>query len=227
MSTISEKIQKVLNKAAGTNNAEEAATLMAKAHELLERHNIDLSELSSVEAAAQDDIDTSRDAFHFPVSMYYAVKLAAAVIRYYGCTSAYTRLGSRFSFHIVGRQSARDTVKTMWPYIIAQVRSQARLVAADTGWTKSKSETSVGNALSVRINRMWLAEQGKEEARKASGKNELVPVDAIKAASKAAFPHAREAKSRPTRYDNVGADAASKVSLNRPIGKRCTAAVEG
>lgn len=219
MSAIAEKIAKIIAKAHSTTFEGEAETLMAKAHELLEKHNLTLADLPTEEANRVDPIGhTANAVIHFPASMHYAVKLTFALARYYGCRGVYWKRGNRYEFQFVGRESARMTLEIMWPFVIKQIRALARqMVQEGRETTESRARTAIGNALMYRIWGLIRAEEAKEEVRVASGLNALVPVDELKSYEVKIFGELKTARSRVSTTTMSAMAAAKKVSLHQQI----------
>lgn len=210
--SIKSKIAALLAKAEGTDNEFEAATFMAKVNELLEKHQIEMHEVRAAQGD-QDPMGKQRGETNIYASMLWARDLCGALARYYGCKMVYRRYGNHFEYDLVGRESARITHELMLPFIITQVRLQARRLCVGKANAASRSvmEREVGQALMVRVDR--LARQAEAHRVELTGKG-LIPVSDLDAAFAEFFPKVKKAKAKTVRFGNDAWDAAHKVSLN-------------
>lgn len=215
---IIDKIRKIIAKADGTTHPSEAETFMAKAHAMLEAHNLSLLDLADATAADADEIGTTDDLVTVLKSSYWAKALTFSLAQYFGCRAVLLTRGNHLAFCVTGRESARVTFELMHPYIMRQVRAQGRELSK-TGKASSPSAgaRAVGNALTDRVNFLIWEERKKEEARVESGCRALVPVDAVKAAEAERFPELRTVKSRPKTTTAAARDAADRVSLSHQM----------
>lgn len=227
-----DRTRKVLALAEGTNNMEEAALMMNKVHAMLREHNVTL--LDVAQADTVDPVDASREAAYCWISNSWVKKVASALARLYGCQMVTQQQGNKLLMSIVGRQSARVTWEVMLPFVVAQVKSEARadrdsaitdLVAA-TGWDWDRAskhsrvkgigayERAVGNALVYRINGMARENEYQDSARVKAGERALVPVDMVEHALIAAFPNLRMLKARTLSTTSQAVASAQRVSLH-------------
>jgi hypothetical protein len=220
MDKIAQRIQKILDKANSTDSDAEAAMLMQKVHNMLDKHGMDLLELGKLD---EDPLGVQKGAVECAPSEKWQVRLIQQVARYYGCQTVYkpgyiNRLnGFRCptTISLAGRESARMTVKAMWPFIRQQVRALGRQLAKETGRGPSSEVNAVANALTLRIHR--LVEQ-QESVVPQKTRNALVPVDEIEAVLAEAFPDLVGGKKVRISSNSKARDAASKVSLYRQTG---------
>jgi len=209
-----ERITKLLAKAEGTTNEAEANTFMEKVHSLLEEHNISLHELGD-----QDDPIVQDENIQVNRPLSYAVNLVPALGRYYGCQTVTSRGRKTNQFFVFGRQSATTTLHLMTPFVLSQVRQQARRLHNEgKSPTYGKALTAVANALTVRVNKLWEAEQVREEQRVASGGKALVPVDLVQAKVDETMDTVTT-KSRMKGFTKGAKDAAERIGINRQTGK--------
>lgn len=233
-SKVLDRIRKVLAKAEGTNNAAEAEMLMAKVQSMLDEHNLSL--LDVAHADADDPMGTEMGAAHCWVSNSWQKGLLAALAELYGCRVVYGQWKNKIVLDIVGRESARVTWSLMQPFVLKQVREQAKAlreadileIVKTTSWDWDRAakqtkglgsyERAVGNALSLRIYRMVREAAKRDEARVANGERALVPVDMLEAEMAASFPNLRTAQSRGVSTTRDARAAAGNISLHRQTG---------
>lgn len=209
--SIKSKIAALLAKAESTDNEFEAATFMAKVNELLEKHQIEMHEVRAAQGD-RDPVDMTIGETKLYASMSWAKDLAGGLARYYGCRFIFRKIGNHFRYDIVGRESARMTFELMLPFIITQVRLQAkRLEAERPGMSRSQWERQVGHALWVRVSNMIPA---AEAHRKDLESKALVPVSDVDAKVAELYSNLKEGKRRSVSISSAARDAADKVSLN-------------
>lgn len=224
--SIKSKIAALLAKAEGTDNEFEAATFMAKVNELLEKHQIDMHEIRSHSAREEDPMGRERGETNIYASMLWARNLAGAVARYYGCQFVYWKKRNHFTYDIVGRESARTTFELMLPFIITQIKLQAKRIDSGSFNKVSRSvlERQVGQATEVRV---WKLVGAAEQRRAEITGKGLVPVDDLAAAMDAFYPDVKKAKQKkPYRYSREAHDAAQRVSLHHQATGRHTKLIE-
>lgn len=224
--SIKAKIAALLAKAEGTDNEFEAATFMAKVNELLEKHQIEMHEVRQAQGD-QDPMGKQKGETNIYASMLWARDLAGMLARYYGCRLVYWRRGNHFSYEIVGRESERTTFELMLPFIITQVRLQAKQINVGSygAATKSVLEREVGQALTVRIARMVKDAESRRVELVGKG---LIPVSDLDAAMAEFYPSVRVAKNKPLKFSRNAWEAAHKVSLHhQTTGTGATKLVEG
>lgn len=211
--SIKNKIAALLAKAEGTDNQFEAAAFMAKVNELLEKHQLEMHDIRQA-SANKDPMGKERGETNIYASMLWARDVAGALARYYGCRLVYYRRGNHFLYDIVGRESARTTFELMLPFVITQVKLQAKklwMVGSSNAASRSVMEREVGQALMVRIYRLVPnAEQRRVEL---TGKG-LIPVSDLDAAMNDFFPDVKIAKSKKLSFGRDAQAAAERVSLH-------------
>lgn len=212
--TIKARIAKLLAKAEGTDNAFEAETFMAKVNALLEEHQIEMHEVRAAMGGRDNDpMGKSKGETNLYASMLWARDLAGALARYYGCRFVYWKRGNHFTYEVVGRDSARVTFELMLPFVISQVKVQARRLDGANGTQKSRSVLArqVGQALQVRINRMTREADAHRVVLTGKG---LVPFDNMDVVMTEFFPKVKTAKAKPLYLDRDAIAAAARISLN-------------
>lgn len=225
MSSIHDKISKIIAKANSTNNEAEAEMLMAKAHELLVKHNIELSQIGD----HNDPIDGEKFVMASPNSQYWAKGLTHALATYYGCKIVVlwdNEGGSRLMFGLVGRESARVTTKLMQPFIRKQVMAAGRKLAKEMGCSHSIANRQVANALTQRI---WqIIHDNRMEVEATGGsKNALVITDAVEAFNNEFWGELGTASTRPKLTSAAAREAANGISINRQAEAQARSAAIG
>lgn len=207
------KIAALLAKAESSNNEFEAAAFMAKVNELLEKYQLDLHQVRVARDQEADPMGKQAGETNLYASMLWARDLISVLARYYGCRMIYRRKSNHFAYDLVGRESARITCELMVPYIITQVRLQAKKLGELTsnGNSKSVLERKVGQALMHRVYR--LVNDNEKHRVELTGKG-LIPVDDLDAAVSDFFPKLKKAKSRPFHLDRDAVAAADKIGLH-------------
>ena len=226
--TIIEKIKALLAKAASTDSQHEAEVFFAKAHELLEKHQLNVEDLER-----DDPVDGERyyEKGSTKASPDWDTMLVFAVAKYFGCKACrcYTSDGKKWSMDLVGRESARITAKEMHAYLVKTVRRLGREAVGTPGFAlvdrwgdvighmnADQCTRRIGNALRSRLNALAASEH-KPEPTTASGKNALITLDRV-----AAVYQERHPDSAPiggTYYTNSGArKIAEGIGLNLQTG---------
>lgn len=222
--SIKAKIAALLAKAEGTDNEFEAATFMAKVNELLEKHQIEMHEVREAQGD-QDPMGKERGSTNIYASMLWARDVAGALAEYYGCKFVYWRKKNHFTYEVVGRESARMTFELMLPFVMTQVKLQAKHLDSGAYNDKSRSvlEREVGQALMVRIWRLVGDARSQREVLTGKG---LIPVSDIDAAMNEFYPTLKKAREKKISYSREARDAAAKVSLHHQATGKHTKLLE-
>lgn len=205
---IKSKIAALLAKAESTDNAFEAETFMAKVNELLEKHQLEVHEIRGANVKSIDPIGWTAGETNIYASMLWARGVAPALARYYGCRLLYGKRGNHIHYRVAGPESARITFELMLPFVISQVRVQAKVIARRYG--KSSAERQVGQALEVRI---WKMVPKAEERRSELSKNALIVLDDVDAFVESQV-KVKTAKNRTVDFGAAAEEAAAKISIN-------------
>lgn len=149
LNSIKAKISALLAKAEGTNNAFEAEAFMAKVNELLERYQIERHELGG----EKDELGFTMGSFNVYASMSWAKPLINELCRYYGAQMImHAARKNHYPYEVAGRESSRVTAELMIPYVVSQVRQQAKVYhVANPRLTRSTAEANIGKALASRV----------------------------------------------------------------------------
>ena len=210
---IAAKIAALLAKAEGTDNPFEADSFMAKVNELLEEHQIEMFEIRAMAGKDNDPIGKEKGGTNLYASIKWARDVAGALARYYGCRMIHWKRGNHFVYEISGRESARTTFELMLPFVISQVKVQARrLNERHVGYQSlSVWEREVGQAL---FSRIWDLIPAAENHRAELSSKALVPVDDLQAFMDEQYPNLKKAKALKLSYTHQAKEAAEKVSLH-------------
>ena len=209
---ITKIIKALLAKAAGTDNENEAAIFAAKAHEMMERYQIEVSDVLK-----DDPVDRSKPYSATSSSPSYKKHLWVAIARYYGCKTVISwKTHTDYEVHIIGRESSRITAELMYPFIMEQVRKEGRRIAPEMGLKPEASIRDVANALVLRINRL-IAEQERNQPKPATvaGKNALVVTSAVNQLMEQLYPRLKNVNGRGIGTNSAARGAAEGISLNR------------
>lgn len=215
--TIVEKIKALLAKAASTDSQAEAEAFLAKAHELMEKHQLGAEDLER-----DDPIDQSVGAkANGGASPDWDFQLMFAVARYFGCkgiqwwsqtnTEGEFLKAGQYTMRIVGRESARVTAIEMHKYLVATVRRLGREHAAEMGVKPDKAARRIGRALQIRISQLCPPPPAAETE---AGKNALVTIDRTLAKYNELFPNAGTIKSNGVKTTKTAKQIAGGIGLN-------------
>lgn len=222
--SMKDKIQKILAKAQGTNNEEEAAIFLAKAQELMEKHQIEIDDLGEDDPMGKFVGLTGTSSS--PTWMRHLMNQVAA---FYGASTVrtFTRRNGKdyFDLYVCGAESARITVELMFPFIVEQVRREGRKEAPKMGLATEAAIRRVANALVHRIGRLRAEERAAKEARgegvplTKAGQNALIiRGNALSKYLEDEFGALKRTAGRATSTNAVAQAAAGRVSLNRNVG---------
>lgn len=227
--TIIEKIKALLAKAASTNNPHEAELFLAKAHELMEKHQLEAHDLET-----DDPVDGEHyyEKGSVKAAPDWDFNLIWEVAEYFGCQACrfQTRNG-KWKMDIVGRDSARVTATEMHKYLVQTVRRLGREAVGTPGFAlKNKwGETvgymnadqcarRIGNALRMRLDELNVANKPAEDAAPTeAGRNALVTLDRVLALYNERHPNAKNVGG--TFYSNASAaKIAGGIGLSQQMG---------
>lgn len=156
---LAKKIAAILAKAKSTTFEAEAASLMAKAEQLMREHGIEALDVEN----ADDPLELDTDGVRISGRAWQS-KLFYHVAVYYGCDVMFTHHRYGVSATLSGRESARVTVRLMWPYILAAVGRQASAWRASvprlTQLTQEIAKRSIGVRLTEKIARLIYERDG-------------------------------------------------------------------
>jgi hypothetical protein len=218
-----QKIKALLAKAASTTNEHEAEAFFAKAYELMEKHQIDSSDLEKDDPLGNEHV-AQRNGRAAPD---WDFRLMFAVAKYFGCRAiqmerygAGTVRGRQYEYiwighemDLIGRLSARVTAIEMHKYLVATVRKLGRERCREMGVNADTCARRIGVALAERLHELApRPERAKTDTAKT---NALVTVDAVKALYKKLHPDAKPIKGPAPLTNNMARDIADGVGLHR------------
>lgn len=214
MSNIADKISKLIAKADSSTHPEEASAFMAKVHQLLEAHGLNLLDLGRLQS--DDPLGKHEKQAEFFASETALRDVVFRLARFYGCRAVIHQQDNHRWATIIGRESARITFELMWPYVKKTIRFEARRLAKEstTKTTYARQLRFVADALAERL---LLEVYRRLETEKANetvttGVNALVPVDLLQQMVDAQG--AKVARDRETKTTPEARAAAANVSLN-------------
>lgn len=220
---IKQRIMALLAKANGTDNEHEAEAFLAKAMELMQQYQLDVSDMVD----ADDPILHHTGLSQAESGHAWRWKLYSAVAQLYGCKSIHVDVGYRpgakgkmtpwYEQRLVGRESAIITTDLMYPWIVDQVRKAAKDIAKITGMSEQGQAKRVAAALITRIHKL-IREQQAAEPTTAAGRNALVVLNQVVAEYDELYPTAETMKSRPSVTDGLARKAAEGIGLHRQTG---------
>jgi len=230
--TIVEKIRALLAKAASTDSPAEAEAFLAKAHELMEKHQLEAHDLEHDDPVGGEHVYEKGST---KASPDWDTHLIWEVAVYFGCQACRIETkNGKWAMDLVGRESARITAIEMHAYLVKTVRRLGREAVGtrefrlfkkdiwgDTVWTgeymnADQCARRIGNALRSRISALN-AMAKKPEPATASGKNALVTLDRVMTVFQERHPETENAGG--TFYTNEGArKLAAGIGLNLQAG---------
>ncbi len=214
---IKTRIAALLAKAKGTDNEHEAAAFIAKAEEMLEAYQIDLSELGD----ASDKVrhHTGLDGTKWVASWHR--HLYRALAQYYGCKTVKNQVVGGWRQEVVGRESAIVTTDLMFVFIKGECNRLGRQLHAEGGApTDANGARLVGNALVTRIFTL-IAERKRRDEQAPTTKaaqNSLIVLDQVVALYEQLFPETTTHKGRATSTSATARELAATIGLNRQAG---------
>jgi hypothetical protein len=208
------KIKALLAKAKSTDNEHEAIAFMQKAEELLEAHQLGLSDLDT-----EDPISAHFRRASSNGSGDWADFLYSACAAYYGCRLVVHTLdykGLKRESEVFGRLSAVVTLNEMHSYMVATVRRLGRQHADEWSLKPDQAARRIGNALVTRLRGLAQANSINTTTRN----NALLVVDPIQALIDATYKNLTSTKSGK-RYTSVAArGVAAGIGLSSQVAGR-------
>lgn len=216
-----DRINALLAKAKGTDNEHEADAFMTKAAALMEEHQISVSQLGH----DAEDVVADRAGFEQGAGSHVWVSnLYHDLARLYGCRTyfqqGWSSKGRRTTVHVIGRESAKVTLDLMHPFIVQQVRAEAKRLYLITGMSVQGQAKRIGAALRYRI---WKLIQEQESAEgqaiktDAARQNALVTTNQVVALFDEVTGDMKTRKGGRNVTDSLAVAAASRVSLARQM----------
>lgn len=243
MAKIIDTIKALLAKAASTEFESEAEVFLAKAHELMEKHQLEAEDLETDDPLGHERIYEVRN----PYGTDWDFALLFPLARYFGCQAIRIdglhwykdgKLKPKFEMEIIGRESARITVIEMHKYLVATVKklglekSKLKLREfrkfrkdhwGDMVWTgeylnADQIRRRIGNALSERLSLLAYREEMKNrQPATAAGQNALVTLNGVNALFQRLHPEVKNINGATFTTD-AAREIANGIGLHRQTG---------
>lgn len=211
-------IAQLLAKAKSTDNEHEAAAFIAKAEDMLEQYQIDLSELG-------DDSDKVRSHSGLDADGKWVASWHRHVYRalgqYYGCKSIKVHTAKGYRQELVGRESAIVTTDLMFVFIKGECNRLGRQMKLDGGApTDANGARLVGNALVARIFKLIRNREKRDlDAPKTkAAQNSLIVLDQVVALYEQLHPDATNSRAAKTSTTASARELAEGIGLHRQAG---------
>lgn len=220
---IKTRIAALLAKAKGTDNEHEAAAFIAKAEEMLEAYQIDLSELGDSDDKVRSHAGLDADG-KWVASWHRQVYRMLG--EYYGCKSIKVSTAKGYRQELVGRESAIVTTDLMFVFIKGECNRLGRqMKLAGDAPTDANGARLVGNALALRIAAL-IIERNKRNAdapSTAAARNSLLVLDQVVALYEQLHPDVKMLKGKRMSTSASAKDLAGTIGLHRQAGHVQTA----
>lgn len=211
-----EKIKALLAKASGTDNEHEAMAFLAKAEELMVKHQISLEDLDKDDPVGSHYRRESKNGSgDWPDFLY------SACASYYGCQIVEHMLsanGMHRSREVFGRASAVITLNEMHPYLVKTVKRLGREYADEWNTKPDKAARRIGNALMARLYSLAAAASGDEAKTAVAKANALVTMDQISAMIARAYPKLTDVRQGKKYTSSSARSVASSINLSGQVG---------
>lgn len=183
----------------------ERDSFMAKAQELMQKYQLEMKDITG----AEDLMSRQKGEQGIYTANMWAKYLVHNVAKLYGCRALFgSKIRNLVPYELYGRESARVTTEMMLPFIVKQIRQQARILVKEQGFTQSIAEREVAFAVVTRIRKMLEEENRDRETA-------LTEADAFMRGVTIVVPGKGKVKSG---YSGAAAEAAGNVSLHRQTG---------
>lgn len=221
--SILDKVQKLMAKAKGTENENEAAIFAAKAAELLAKHNLDEALLRDHQQGKEEG-PIGEHPYEGRVPDRWRELILQGCAKLYFCKLLRHQVGGKKRYTLYGREHNAVVAKLMAEYLIATVKRMARQYSADKA-TQGDFRRGAGLRLYERLVALY-NEQNKPAPASATGttlpalyRGEENAIDQYIADR---FPNLRSArKGKPMKHGAAawaGRSAADSISLSTQVG---------
>lgn len=241
MAKIADTIRALLAKAASTEFEAEAELFLAKAHELMEKHQLGAEDLENDDPLGFEDAYEVRN----PYGTDWDFGILFPLARYFGCKAIRIDTAHRyndgkvkpaFKMEIVGRESARITVIEMHKYLVATIKKigleKAKLQLREFRkykknhwdelvWTgeylnADQIRRRIGNAMTERLSLLaYREEQKNKQPSTAAGQNALVTLNGVNALFARRHPDSTDIKGAGIGTTDAAREIANSIGLNR------------
>lgn len=212
-SKIKSKIAALLAKAKGTDNENEASIFLAKAMELLEIHQLSMSDLDD----ANDPVrhDSGLDGTKWVASWQRDVFRALGKL--YGCHSVKNMVAGGYYQELVGRESSIITTKLMFDYVKGECNRLGRqLYQSGAAESNAQGARHVGNALVRRI--FELCPKDDKPRTDAVGQNALVTKSRVMQVVDEHYGKLQQGRGARTKTSGSARELAAGIGLHRQAG---------
>ena len=223
---IVEKIQKLLDRANGTNFEAEAELCLCKARELMTAHGVtdgDLAAHSREETLGELGANWLNDDEDGKTYYNWKKILISCLAYYFDCHLVYCNAGSRkVKIDVIGREANRVTLGIMYNWIHDKTMKEAREQYHSDTARRNSYCLGVANALSAKI---FLI---KPRSNEKDGWG-IIPMDEVKAFTREKYPMLHKGKriqatASMTDAYREGKAAGDSISLNRQFGLKAIGA---
>lgn len=168
MDSIIQTILKLLEKGKQdkNDNAAEREICLNKANELMEKHNLSMSEIKGHDIEDPNQIEISEETTDFD-SDPWKRSIIRAVAMLFNCHVLYTPYGRKYRAKLIGTQENIAVAKSMIDYYLSSISKEAKSrYGSAKGSTHLKKSFSLaaGDELLARVKDMIQAEKFKEDA---------------------------------------------------------------
>lgn len=149
-----DKIRKLLAKAKGTDNQDEAAVFAQKAHELLLRNELDLDEIQAEGQEVSEKVIGTRHKPRYDTPWFRG--LAVSVAKYYMCGMVRYKIGGQRgteTYAFVGRESRTLVAAEMFGYLEKTIYRLSN-EASNVGVIRRNFQKGAAVNMAYRISRM-------------------------------------------------------------------------
>lgn len=209
MSNIKDTIRALLARAKSSEFENEKLTCLKQVERLLAKHAMSLDEVG----ADPESVIMDKAFATSYRSRSWTKHLLSALARYYGCQLMTTRNGSKLIYTVAGRDSAVETLRLMWPFVLEQVKGAAYGLRDEDGGTLDSHMRMIANALSVRVSGLTKDKPARKRAYPTAFA--LTPVDEIEALWEKHFAGFKMSKPVTLGTRAAAKAAAGRISINR------------
>jgi hypothetical protein len=210
MNKIIDIIQKLLAKASGTDSPAEAEAFLAKAHDLMETHQIEAHQLQQ----GHDPMGLTIGLFESSNSVN--VHIQRALARYYGCRAIARGYFGYTQIELIGLDSARMTTCLLTPFVLEQFEAAVKKLKKEHKVTDTAARKDIAAALIERISQA--TSKAKAEAREGTS-NSLVVISATNAFVAAHYQGLTKSKSLAG-ASSAGHKAAAGIAFTQQVTTR-------
>jgi hypothetical protein len=178
---MAKKIAAILAKADSSTFEGEASAFLKKAEQLMKDNGIDFMDLKFVD----DPMGVEKEVIKVSVERWQ-FQLISALAYYYGACVVRHSYARKMMISISGKESARETVKLMWPYILKSLGRQASKARKQDDRFSRKGQNLVRKEIAIAL--MYrIFQMCDNNTAKGDEKNSLTIIDYSEQALNEAF----------------------------------------